>query len=170
MADIKLAYDIAAFDVGVATVSFASLAADTSLLTGLETSPVDNTLSTLRVEDFNVSGRFRVTSTAARVIEVWAIGSVDGTIWPSVFDGTNSSETIPSANVKANICKFIAAIATDNATDRDYDFGPVSLASAFGGIVPPKFAFFVTHSNTSALNATAGAHFIRLQPIYRNIN
>jgi hypothetical protein len=172
MADIKLAYDIAAFDVGVATVSFASLTADTSLLAGLETSPVDNTLSTLSVEDFLVSGSFRAVSTAARVIEVWAIGSVDGTIWPSVFDGTNSSETIPSANVKANICKFIAAIATDNTgtTARDYDFGPVSLASAFGGIVPPKFLFFVTHSNTSALDSTAGAHFIRLKPIYRNIN
>ena len=170
MPDIKFAYDIAAFDVGVATVSFASLAADTSLLTGLETSPVDNTLSTARVEDYLVSGRFRVTSTAVRAIEVWAIGSVDGTIWPSVFDGTNSSETIPSASIKANICKWIAQMATDIATDRDYDFGPVSLASAFGGIVPPKFNFFVTHSNTSAFNATAGNHFIRLQPIYRTIN
>jgi hypothetical protein len=170
MADIKLAYDIAAFDVGVATVSFASLAADTNLLTGLETSPVDNTLSTLRVEDFLVSGRFRVTSTVARSIEVWAIGSVDGTLWPSVFDGTNSTEVIPSASIKASVCRFVAAMATDVATDRDYDFGPVSLASAFGGIVPPKFAFFVTHSNTSALNATAAAHFIRLEPVYRTIN
>lgn len=170
MADIKLAYDIAAFDVGVSTVSFASLAADISLLTGLETSPVDNTLATARVEDYLVSGRFRVTSTIARSIEVWAIGSVDGTLWPSVFDGTNSTETIPSVNIKGSICKFIAAMATDIATDRDYDFGPVSLASAFGGIVPPKFSFFGTHSNTSAFNATAGAHFIRLQPIYRAIN
>jgi hypothetical protein len=170
MADIKLAYDIAAFDVGVATVSFASLAADTSLLTGLETSPVDNTLSTLSVEDFLVSGRFRVTSTVARAIEVWAIGSVDGTLWPSVFDGTNSLETIPSVNIKGNICFYVATLATDIATDRDYDFGPVSLAGAFRGIVPPKFSFFVTHSNTSAFNATASAHFIRLEPVYRKIN
>jgi hypothetical protein len=170
MADIKLAYDIAAFDVGVATVSFASLAADTSLLTGLETSPVDNTLSTLRVEEYLVSGRFRVTSTAARSIEVWAIGSVDGTLWPSVFDGTNSTETIPSANIKSSICRFVAAMATDVATDRDYDFGPVSMSSVFQGAIPPKFAFFVTHSNTSAFNATASAHFIRLEPVYRTIN
>jgi hypothetical protein len=170
MADIKLSYDIAAFDVGVATVSFASLAADTNLLTGLETSPVDNTLSTLRVEDYFVSGRFRVTSTVARSIEVWAIGSVDGTLWPNVFDGTNSLETITSANIKSQICFFVAALPTDVATDRDYDFGPVSLAGSFRGVIPPKFSFFVTHSNTSAFNATASAHFIRLEPVYRTIN
>ncbi len=170
MADRKLAYDIAAFDVAFPTFSLAGLAADTALLTGVESSPIDNTLSTLRVIDYLVSGRFRVTTTVARAIEVWAIGSVDGTLWPSVFDGANSSETIPSNNIKQQICFFVAAMGTDVATDRDYDFGPVSLAGAFRGTIPPKFSFFSTHSNTSALNGTAGANFIRLQPVYETLN
>ena len=166
MADLKLAYGTAS-DV---TITLASLASDTSLLTGRESTAVDNTSSL--VLDYLVSGKIRAVSTAARAIEVWAVGSWDGTNWPDVFDGTDSGETITSANVKASVCRLVAAIATDNTstTDRDYHFGPVSIASAFGGTLPPKFVLFITHSNTSALNSTAGNHQIRLQPVYQTIN
>jgi hypothetical protein len=52
----------------------------------------------------------------------------------------------------------------------------VSLAAAFGGTLPPKFVFFVTHNlRTSVpagvnLNSTAGNHQIRLQPVYQTVN
>lgn len=165
MADIKLSYP-AASDL---TITLASLAADTNLLAGQESSTVDN--STNLYLDYLVSGKIRAVSTAARAIEVWAVGSWDGTNWPDVFDGTGSAETITSANVKAAVCRLVAAMATDNTgtTDRDYHFGPVSMASVFGGVLPPKFVLFVTHSNTSALNSTAGNHQIRLQPVYETV-
>ena len=166
MADLKLSYP-AASDL---TITLASLASDTNLLTGRESATIDNTANLYL--DILVSGKITAgtSPTAARSIEVWAVGSWDGTNWPDVFDGTESAETITSADIKASVCRFVAAMATANTSDRSYHFGPVSLASAFGGTLPPKVVLFVTHSTAVALNSTAGNHQIRLQPVYQTIN
>ena len=166
MADLKLSYP-AASDL---TITLASLASDTNLLTGRESATIDN--STNLYLDILVSGKITAgtSPTAARSIEVWAVGSWDGTNWPDVFDGTESAETITSADIKASVCRFVAAMATANTSDRTYHFGPVSLASAFGGTLPPKVVLFVTHSTGVALNSTAGNHQIRLQPVFQTVN
>jgi hypothetical protein len=165
MADLKLSYP-AASDL---TITLASLASDTNLLTGRESAVIDNTANLYL--DILISGKITAgtSPTASRSIEVWAIGSWDGTNWPDVFDGTESAETITSADIKASVCRFVAAMATANASDRAYHFGPVSLASAFGGTLPPKVVVFITHSTGVNLNSTAGNHQIRLQPVYQTI-
>jgi hypothetical protein len=165
VADIKLAYGTASD----ATITLASLASDTNLLAGRESSEIVNT-STLAL-DYLVSGKITAgtSPTASRSIEVWAVGSWDGTNWPDVFDGTDSTETITSADIKASTCRLLAAMATANTSDRTYHFGPVSIASAFGGVVPPKFVIFVVHNTGVALNATAGNHQIRVQPVYETV-
>ena len=166
MADLKLSYP-AASDL---TITLASLASDTNLLTGRESATIDN--STNLYLDILVSGKITAgtSPTASRSIEVWAVGSWDGTNWPDVFDGTESAETITSADIKASVTRYLAAMATANTSDRTYHFGPVSLASAFGGTLPPKVVLFVTHSTGVALNSTAGNHQIRLQPVFQTIN
>lgn len=165
MADIKLAYG-AASDV---TITLASLASDTNLLAGRESAETVNT-STLAL-DYLVSGKITTgtSPTAARQIEVWAVGSWDGTNWPDVFDGTESAETITSADIKAAICRPVAVMATGSTSNVTYHFGPVSLAAVFGGIVPPKVVLFVVHNTGAALNSTAGNHQIRLQPAYETV-
>ena len=166
MDDLKLSYP-AASDL---TITLASLASDTNLLTGRESATIDN--STNLYLDILISGKITAgtSPTASRSIEVWAVGSWDGTNWPDVFDGTESAETITSADIKASVCRFVAAMATANTSDRTYHFGPVSLASAFGGTLPPKVVLFVTHSTGQNLNSTAANHQIRLQPVYQTIN
>lgn len=165
MADIKLAYG-AASDV---TITLASLASDTNLLAGRESAEIVNT-STLAL-DYLVSGKITAgtSPTASRSIEVWVVGSWDGTNWPDVFDGTESNETITSADIKASVCRLLAAMATANTSDRTYHFGPVSVAAAFGGVVPPKVVVFVVHNTGVNLNSTAGNHQIRLQPVYETV-
>jgi hypothetical protein len=166
MADIKLSYP-AASDL---TITLASLGSDTNLLTGRESATIDN--STNLYLDYLISGKITAgtSPTAARSIEVWAVGSWDGTNWPDVFDGTESAETITSADIKASVCRFVAAMATANTSDRTYHFGPVSLAAAFGGTLPPKIVLFVTHSTGVNLNSTADNHKIRLQPVFQTVN
>ena len=166
MADFKLSYGTAS-DL---TITLASLATDANLLTGRESATIDNTSAL--VLDYLVSGKITsgTSPTAAKSIEVWAVGSWDGTNWPDVFDGTESAETITSADIKASVCRFVAAMATSATSNVAYHFGPVSLAAAFGGVLPPKIVLFVTHSTAVALNATAGNHQIRLQPVYQTIN
>ena len=166
MADLKLSYP-AASDL---TITLASLGSDTNLLTGRESATIDN--STNLYLDYLISGKITAgtSPTAARSIEVWAVGSWDGTNWPDVFDGTDSAETITSADIKASVCRFVAAMATANTSDRTYHFGPVSLAAAFGGTLPPKFVLFVTHSTGVNLNSTADNHKIRIQPVFQTVN
>ena len=104
--DIKLVYGSAA-DV---TITLASLAPSSTLLVGVESNAIDNT-SNLYL-DYLCSGMIKsnATITAGGRIEVWAIGSWDGTLWPDVFDGTGSAETITTANIKNNICRLVAAM------------------------------------------------------------
>lgn len=151
------------------SITLASLASDTNLLAGRESSAVDNTVNGYR--DYWVSGKITTgtSPTASRQIEVWAIGSPDGTLWPDVFDGTNSAETISLASVKASICRFVANMATTSTSDEDYYFGPVLLSSVFGGDIPPKFVLFVVHNTGVNLNATSGNHYIRLQPVFDTV-
>jgi len=165
MADVKANYP-AASDI---TITIASLATDTNLLTGRESTALDNS-SNLYL-DYLVSGKITTgtSPTNARSIQVFAVGSWDGTTWPDVFDGTDSAETITSANHKNSICRFIAEMATDATSDRVYHFGPVSLASAFGGVMPVKVVFFVVHNTAVNLNSTAGNHQIRIQPYYETV-
>jgi hypothetical protein len=165
MADIRQAYGTAS-DV---TITLASLASDTNLLAGRESAAVVNE-STLAL-DYLVSGKVTTgtSPTAARQIEVWAVGSWDGTLWPDVFDGTESAETITSSDIKASVCRLVAVMATSATSDVTYSFGPVSIASAFGGVCPPKFVLFVAHNTVAALNATAGNHQIRLLPCYETV-
>lgn len=162
--DIKLVYGTPA-DV---TITLASLPTSSTLLVGRESTAVDNT-STLAL-DYLISGKITTgtTPTTAKSIQVWAVASWDGTTWPDVFDGTDSSETL-IAEVKNPVCKLVASLATIATSDLTYHFSGVSLAAVFGGTIPPKFVFFVTHDTAVNLNATAGNHQIRLQPVYENV-
>jgi hypothetical protein len=158
-------YD-AAFTV---TCGVASLASDTNLLAGRESAEIDN--GTNGYADLLLSGFITAgtSPTASRSIEIWAVASRDDTDWPDVFDGTDSAETIGSSANKQNLCKFLASIPTTNTSDQRYSFSGISVAAAFGGRLPRKFVLFVTHNTGVALNATAGNHLFRMQPIYAQI-
>ena len=166
MAQAKVNYATAS-DI---TITLAALGSDASLLAGAESNAIDNTVNGYR--DYWISGKITTgtSPTTGKQIEVWAVGSIDGSIYPDVFDGTASAETISLASVKASVCKFVANMATTATSDEDYPFGPVLLSSVFGGDVPPKFVIFVTHNTGVNLNATAGNHYIRLQPVYDTVS
>jgi hypothetical protein len=146
------------------TITLASLASDTNLLTGRESTSFD--LTSVDAYDAMVNGVVTVgtTPTTGRFIEVHAIASMDGSAWPDVFDGTDSAETITSAEIKNTICRPVAVIPTVATSDRAYPFGPISLRDLFGSL-PRRVVFFVTHSTAVNLNSTAGNHSISITPI-----
>jgi hypothetical protein len=161
--DTKIVY-IASSNI---SITLASLATDASLLTGRESPEVDN--STNRAVDCLLSGKITTgtSPTASRLIEVHVVGLLDDSTWPSVFDGTDSAETVTAA-VKAGVCRLAASIDTTSTSDVTYYFGPVSVASLFGGVLPKKFVVFVTHNTGVNLNSTSGNHQITVTPIYYN--
>ena len=150
------------------TAAIASLASDTNLLAGLESSIIDNT--TDGFEDIILSGKATTgtSPTASRQIEVWAV-AWDSNAWPDVFDGTSSAETITSADIKASLCKAVAIMPTNNTSDRTYSFTGVSAKQVFGGVLPSKFVLFIVHNTGVNLNATAGNHEFRYQGVYPQV-
>lgn len=166
MADVKLAYASSA----AYTITLASLASDSNRLAGRESTAVSNT-SNLYI-DYLIAG-FTTTGTsptAGDTIEVWAYASLNDTpTYPDVFDGTDSAETVTSSNVKYSALKLVAAIVVDSTSDRTYAFGPISLASLFGGVVPKHHGVFVTHNTDVNLNSTGGNHAIHHTGVYQTV-
>lgn len=166
-ADVKQAYAASA-DL---TITLASLASDTNLLAGRESTAVDNGASN-KYLDYHVGGKITTgtSPTDARKIEVWAYGAVNDTpTFPDVLDGTNSAETITSANIKNSSMKLLAVLATNNTSDRTYWFAPRSIRMLFGGMVPDQWGIFVVHNTAVNLNSTGSNHAISQTGTYLTV-
>lgn len=132
-----------------------SLASSTSLIAGRESDVITNTAN-----DVLLAGRFKANNTAptAGQIVVYVGGILNDTpTYPDVFDGTSSAETLTSADIRNSVLKFVTSITTDTTSNRIYEFAPINISALFGGVMPPKWWVFVTHSMVQALNATASA-------------
>jgi hypothetical protein len=163
MASIKIAY---ANSADLTINSVASLAASSTLVAGAESGSVDNTSNLYT--DYMLGGYFTAGAANSQVgvIEVHVVGMVNDTEWPSVFDGTDSAETI-DASVKSAACRLAATIPTVATNDKVYPFGPVSVAAAFGGTLPKKFVVWVTHTaHTSTGTIAATGNKISITPVY----
>ena len=169
MADIKVKYPVtSSIDLTITLAALASGAAGV-YTAGQESTAVDNT--TNADLDHLVSGKIRTGTapTVSRSINVYAYANLSTTAgvptYPDVLDGTDSVETFTSANVQNNAVKFVASITVDATSDRDYFFGPVSVAGLFGGVMPKFWGLYVAHDTGVALNATGGNHKISYERI-----
>lgn len=167
--DVKAAYS--AFSA--VSITLASLAASSSLLSGRESTAIDNTSN--KYLDYLISGHYRTGASNLQVgvIRTAVVGWENDTpTWPDVFDGTDSAETVSLASIYDAVCPTIKDIATD-ATQRTWPFQPVAIAGFFGGgVVPGKFVVFVSHSahtSTNVWSATEGDHGISIQGVYATV-
>lgn len=166
-ADAKIAY---AADAAY-TITLTGLATSSTLVAGRESTSVSNASN--KYLDELVSGLITVgtSPTASTYIEVHAVACIEDTpIWPDVFDGTDSAETVTSAGIKAAICRPVAVMLCDSTTsDRGYPFAPLGLRQLFGDGLPTAHVIFVTHSTAVNLNATAANHAIYHLPVYATV-
>lgn len=163
--DIKLVYGTPA-DVAC---TIASLATSSTLLAGRESAAVDN--SSLLAEDYIVSGKITTgtSPTTAKSIQVWCVASWDGTTWPAGFGGADAAGPTLIVENKNSVLRRVATIATVATSNTEYHWTCQSIAMLFGGVVPVKFSFFVTHDTAVNLNSTGGNHKIRIVPVWRNM-
>ena len=151
------------------TAALDSVASDTNLLAGVESSVIDNTSDGFA--DILVSGKWTAGTSpiAGRQVEVWAI-AWDGAGWPDEFDGTSSAETITSSDIKNSICSPVAIMSTNATSDRTYWFTGKSLREAFRvNELPSKVVLFVTHNTGVDSNATAGNFELSYQGVYPEV-
>lgn len=136
--------------------SFDSLAADGWCVS----TQVDNT-SDLFV-DFLVGGLAVTSATpvAGDTVDIYAVavysdtatdvgGAVDTT---GAIGATAEVLTIETEFISENL-RFLMSISTDKTSAEQYHWGPVSVASAFSGVLPKKWAI-VMHNNTSETSGT----------------
>lgn len=169
-ADVKTAYG----GTITPTLTLASLAASAALLAGRESTAIDNG-ATNKYLDYLIAGQYRQHASNAAVgrILTCIVGARDDTpTWPDVFDGTDSTETVTTADIFNSICRVASDITTAATASAINPFGPVGIAGLFGGIIPDQFVIFVTHSaqtSTNIWHATEGDHAVRLTPIYATV-
>ncbi len=129
---------------------------DTSIMGTLEVSNVSN-----GYVDVLVGGVFAVSTTAAAgdTIDVYAYGSYDvdtahantGGIG-TTHTGIDEVLTLDTEIILKNL-PLLVSVATE--TDSlDYHWGPVSLASAFGGVVPTTWGIIVHNQSDTTLDSS----------------
>lgn len=125
---------------------------------------IDNT--TNKFVDALVGGKI-MTGTSPTVdtrIELFAYGTVDGgTLYSGNCTGTDTSYTASNNEDKQ---LFPLGVITVGATSNtSYEFGPFSVAGAFGGTLPQKWGIVVLNLTAADLHATAGNHDINYQGV-----
>src|SRR4051812_11312051 len=144
------------------TMTLASLASDTNLLAGRESNSVDNT-SDLAIDSI-VGGKVTTgtSPTASKQIEIWLAGSYDGTTFSGGCTGSDAGLTFASEKTSL---RLLAILPTDSTSNHTYEWGPFSVAAAFGGTMPKKWSVFVVHNTGVNLNSTGGNHEVKYTPV-----
>ena len=138
-----------------------SLAASAGLLAGWTSGTIDNT--TDKHVDKKISARFTTSSANRQAgrIEVYAYAMLDDTTWPDIFssgtEGTEGAATIHDDEQKMENLVLLWSTFTDTTNADVHNMPPVSVAEAFGGALPPKFALFVTGAAATSTNAQFAA-------------
>lgn len=139
-----------------------SLAASAGLLAGWTSGTIDNT--TDKHLDKVITAQFTTSSAnrQAGQIQVWAYAMLDDSNWPgSLFSagsaGTQGAATIIDDEQKNEVMRLLWSTTTDTTNGDVHNMPPTSVRAAFGGILPPKFAVFVTAACATSTNACFAA-------------
>lgn len=144
------------------TMTLASLASDTNLVAGRESTAVDNKDVDSAI-DCLVGGKVTTgtSPTASKQIEVWLHGSYDDTEFSGGATGSDANLT-PDAK---SLLKLLTIIPTVNTSNKAYHWGPFSVAQAFGGVVPVQWGVYIVHNTGVVLNATGSNHEVVYFPV-----
>src|SRR5258707_1357354 len=150
---------------GTMTITLASLASDSTLIAGRQSTTIDNT-TTLAI-DYMVGGFVTVSSAAAAVgtnkqIEVWAFASYDGTTYSA---GAGATDANFSPTGEKTLMRLLTIIPLDTTSSHQYEWGPFSVAQSYGGTMPPKWGVFMVQNSCAALSTSAVNHQVKYTPV-----
>ena len=166
MSDVKQAFG------SPITMTFAvqGLASDTNLLAGRESNYIDTT-SGLYL-DYLVGGKVKTgtSPTVNRTVELWVWGQLDDTpTYPDAITGVDGNKTLTTRDIMFSGLVPLHAVNTDATSGRTYYIRPLSIASAFGGVLPKKWGLFLVHNTAVALDGTGGSFSFTATPVYQTV-
>lgn len=147
--------------MATATPNYAATASITLTATSItngsyrQSTVVDN--SSNKYMDVLLGGSIQAgtTPTAGGTLEIWAYGERDDGGGTSQYTaGCSGSDSAYTADGEEDELFPVYAVTVDATSDQDYEWGPVSLAQAFGGILPRKWGLVLKNSSGATTNAT----------------
>lgn len=157
MASIKVEYGTSTS----LTLTLASLAS--SATAGQESTAVDNTSDKFIDVLVQVKTAIQTGSPANdKAVYVYAYGSEDGSTYTDNATGSNAAITL---RAPTNL-RLIGVIACPDSGALTYESQPMSVASAFGGIMPRKWGIVVRNYTGLALSSTEGDHSYKYTGVY----
>ncbi len=143
MADIKSKYGAAT----AITITAGTLASSNTA--GQSSTAIDNTTDLFIDALVEVAPTLSATAPANdKNVYVYAYGSVDGTNYTDAISGTDAAYTF---RVPTHL-RLIGVIPTA-AASAAYRSMPMSVAAAFGGVLPPKWGIVIKNYTGSAFTA-----------------
>jgi hypothetical protein len=135
------------------TITLTSLGNSTSFV-GVQSTAVDNTANLFL--DALVSVQVKTNSSSTSVtgyVLIYAYGTADGgSTWTDTATGTAGAITLTNPpNMK------LIGTLNANVNSVTYNSGPLSVASAFGGVLPQKWGIAVINVSGNTLDGTVGA-------------
>lgn len=154
---------MATTNIAYATAASVTLTA-TSLADGSwrQSTAVDNTTNLYMDAHIGGSIQTGTTPTANGTIDIYAYGTYDGTNYTGGASGTDGAYT---ADGEELLFPLLLSITVDATSDQDYVFGPVSVAQAFGGVLPSKWGIVIENNTGAALNATGTNNEVQFQGV-----
>lgn len=143
--------------------SLAAAPSDASLVSGYAVAQIDN--NTAGALDYLISGKTTTGSAVeARQIQVWLYSDVDASAYTG--NATGGGAILTAGTAERTNMRFLTSIYVDNAANHTYEWGPYSVAEAYGGFVPGRFGIWQVHNAGDPLNATHANSRV----VYRTVN
>lgn len=166
--DIKTVY-IA--DNTLTVTNLHSLAASSNYTAGWESPTIDHS-SDGADDDF--VGLHLVTHASNRqagAIRVHGVAMINDSLWPNVFDGTESVKTWTDTEELDAAAILAKEIVVDNSASAVYDVIIPSMKAVFGGTLPKKYALFVTGNATTTTTAqlASSGSTVTVRSSYKNV-
>lgn len=164
MATLEIQYGT---DVALTVTNLQSLATSSTRLAGWTSGTIDN--RTEKAVDYLISGEFKVHASVAPtdftsiLVLAYAIHRENsGTpVWPDLFssgtEGTEGAATVTDSEERINGMVPLWEGMIDTSTGAVHVMPPRSIAAAFGGHVPQRFALFVVHNTGQNLQSSGNA-------------
>lgn len=156
MADIKTAFGTSNQTITISPASVTNNSARESTAVDNSTNKFLDALVQLKIKSGAAS------TSATGYINVYAYATADGgTTYPDTVTGSDAAITLTSPpNLK--LIGVINVVA--NATT--YKSEPMSVAAAFGGVLPEKWGIVIENKTGGTLDTTAGNHAAFYQGVY----
>lgn len=155
MSSVKRTYGTAGQALTITVASLATGSARASTV-------IDNTTNLFLDALVQIQTKTGTGPAAPNIVNVYAYATVDG--GTTYSDGATGTDAAITLTVPPNAV-LIGSLNCPTAST-SYKSGPMSVAAAFGGILPAKWGIIIENQSGTTLSATGGDHIVQYQGVF----